>query len=90
MCFPDMEFSWILWRESGKFYSSQDIGLPLGCIAAVHAWHRVAALVTVFIKRILLAPCLRYVDDFLERARLRCIGLQVVVWISCATFWACR
>ena len=57
-----MEFSWFLWK-AGKCYSSQVIGRPFGDIAGVHAWHRVAALVTVFIKRILLALCLRYVDD---------------------------
>ena len=65
-----MDLSWILWKESGKFYTSQHIGLPLGCIAAVHAWHRVVALVTAFIGRILRAPAFRYVDDMFGASKV--------------------
>ena len=64
-----LQFAWVLWMIGDLYYRSQHIAQPMGCIAAVHAWHRVGALVTTYVRRILHAPTLRYVDDLFGGSR---------------------
>ena len=64
-----LQYAWVLWVFAGDFFRSQHLAQPMGSVSAVHAWHRVAALLTTFVKRILRCPTLRYVDDLFGASR---------------------
>ena len=62
---PDQRWAaWIAFVVGGVYFASGHVTMPFGATASVHAWNRVGALLCHIARRVLMAPVLRYVDDF--------------------------
>jgi len=71
-----LDLSWVVWRYKGTLYVSRHLGMPFGTTSAVYGFHRVGAFLAAVVKRMALAPTLRYVDDFFGASR------QGVFWTA--------
>ena len=53
----------VLNPNDGSVKQAQQYAMPFGSIGAVYAWDRVAHALTFLVRRVLLLPACRYVDD---------------------------
>ena len=60
-----LQFSNILVRDprSGRVWSSTQLAMPFGAVAAVYAWDRLGGALAFLLQQVLLLPTARYVDD---------------------------
>ena len=61
----DQEFSEFVFQnpETGEIEFAIHKAMPFGAIAAVYGWDRLAHAITYLIRKILITPAIRYVDD---------------------------
>ena len=70
-----------------QIFASFHTAMPFGAVASVHAWEKIGALLQVAIRKLLMIPVFRYVDDFFSFDRTVTSWLDMLV--ACCEAFVC-
>ena len=78
----------VLWFVAGVLMMSEHRGMPMGCVAVVHAWHRAACVLVAHAGVCFSALAVDMSTTSFRRTGLGAIGAEEELVWTCLFYWS--